>query len=299
MTAARSLSVTRGVALQCTRKLLKNPLKALPPVVLPLFVFAAFSGALSAVGDTPGFGYYDFTAFLFVFILYMAAMFVGVFTAFDIAIDYASGLGARFMIAAPQRMAIITGYVIVALGRGLVGIAVVWAIALATGMPVRGDAPEIAGIVVLALLLNVAATLYGAGIALRFQSTASSVLILIPVFMALFLTPAIVPRDRLGSWLGTLAGINPLTPPLEAGRGFLADDPVSVVLAFALAVGLVIVFWIWAMRGMRRAEQGPGATRRRGPRSRRRPGGRRREPGGRRRGPGRRRRPGASPSPLP
>ncbi len=292
MTAARSLSVTRGVALQCTRKLLKNPFKALPPMLLPLFVFAAFSGALSAVGQTRGFGYYDFTAFLFVFIVYMAAMFVGVFTAFDIATDYASGLGARFMIAAPRRAAIITGYVIVALGRAIVALAVVWAIALATGMPVRGDAPEIAGIVVLALLLNVAATLYGAGIALRFQSTASSVLILIPVFMLLFLTPVFAPRDRLGSWLETAAGFNPLTPPLEAGRGFLADDPVSVALAFAVAVGLVIVFWIWAVRGMHRAEQGPGVSRRRRPRGRGRPGGRRRGPRGRRR-------PGASTTPVP
>jgi ABC-2 type transport system permease protein len=267
MTATRSLSVAGGVARQCTRKLRKNPPKSLPPILLPLFIFAAFTGALSAVGDTKGFGYYDFTAFLFVFILYMAAMFVGVFTAFDVAIDFESGLGARLMLGTPRRMAIVAGYVVVAVGRGVLAMAVVWAIALATGMPVRGDAPEIAGLVALALLLNVAATLYGAGIALRFQSTASSVLILIPVFMALFLTPVFAPRHELTAWLETAAGVNPLTAPIEAGRGFLADDPVSVGLSFAAAGGLVIAFWAWAVRGMRRAEQGPG-TRRRRPRRR-------------------------------
>jgi ABC-type multidrug transport system permease subunit len=251
MTAGRSISVGQGVALQSARKLLKNPLKTLPPMLLPLFIFAAF------------------TAFQFVFVLYMAAMFAGVFTSFDIVFDYESGLGARLMLGAPRRMAIVSGYLIVALGRGLVAMAVVWAIALATGMPVRGDALEIAGIVVLALLLNVAATLYGAGIALRFQTTASSVLILIPVFMVQFLTPVFSPRKQLGGWLETAAGVNPLTAPMEAGRGLLANDPVSVGLAFGAAGGLVILFSIWAVRGMRKAEQGPGAGRSRGPRRRR------------------------------
>lgn len=269
MTAARSISVAQGVARQCARKLLKNPPKALPPMLLPLFFFAAFTGALSAVGDTKGFGYFDYTAFQFVSVLYMAAMFVGVFTAFDITADYESGMGHRLMLAAPRRMAIVAGYLIVALGRAVFAIAVVWAIALATGMPVRGGALEIAGLVALALLLNLATTLYGAGIALRFQSTASGVLILIPVFMALFLTPMFIPRDQLSGWLKAVAGLNPLTAAVEAGRGFLADDPVSVGLAFAAAGGLAIAFSVWAVRGMSKAEKGPGAGRSRRSRRRR------------------------------
>ena len=262
MSTGRSASVARGIALQTTRKLLKNPAKALPPLLLPLFFFAAFTGALSAVGDTSGFGYYDYTAFQFVLVLYMAAIFVGVFTAFDITMDYASGLGNRFMSAAPRRIAILSGYLIVGFGRGLLSIAVVWAIAVVIDMPVRGGALDIAGIVGLALLLNVATTLYGAGIALRFQSTASGVLVLIPAFMALFLTPVFSPRDQLGGWLEFAAGINPLTAPMEAGRGFLADDPVSVGLAYAVVVVLLVVFGGWAARGMGRAERGRKARRR-------------------------------------
>jgi ABC-2 type transport system permease protein len=124
-------------------------------------------------------------------------------------------------------------------------------------MPVHGDPLEIAGLVALALLLNVATTLYGAGIALRFQTTASGVLILIPAFMVLFLSPVFIPRERLSGWLHTAASVNPLTPLLESGRGFLAGSPVSTGLAFAAAAGLVIAFSIWAARGMRSAEAGP------------------------------------------
>ena len=48
--------------------------------------------------------------------------------------------------------------------------------------------------------------------------------------------------------------MNPLTPAMEAGRGFLADDPVSVGLAFLVAGGLIIAFGVWAVLGMRKAE---------------------------------------------
>ncbi len=167
--SARSVSVAQGVAYQCTRKLIRLPPKLLPSLLLPLFMFAAFGGALGAVGSTRGFGYYNYTAFVFVFVVYMAAMFAAVFTTFDIAADYESGFGHRMMLAAPRRLAIVGGYVMVSFWRGLLNVVVVFAIALATGMPVKGDALDIAALIVLAVLLNVATTLYGAGIALRFQ----------------------------------------------------------------------------------------------------------------------------------
>jgi ABC-2 type transport system permease protein len=255
VSAARSLSVARGVAKFGLRGLLNDPPKLFPPVLVPLFFFAAFKGALSGIGNTKGFGYYDFTAFQFVFILYMAAMFVGVFTAFDIAADYESGMGRRLMAAAPKRMAIIAGYLLVGLGRCAMALVVVWAVVLATGMPVRGGALDIAAVVALAVLLYLATTLYGAGIALRFQTVAAGTLVLIPVFMVLFLTPVFVPRDQLTAWVSGIAGVNPLTATMEAGRGFLANDPVSVGLAFAAAGGLVAVFGVWAVTGMRKAEK--------------------------------------------
>ncbi|MDQ4049721.1 MAG: ABC transporter permease [Actinomycetota bacterium] len=256
MSGGHSLSVVRGVASRNARGLLKLPAKLLPPILVPLFFFIAFKGAFSALGDAKGFDYYDFTAFIFVVILYMAGMFSGAFTAIDILVDYESGLGRRLMAAVPRRMAIVYGYLIVGIARGLVAMAVVWGVVLATGMPVRGDAPDIAALVLLALLLNIAATLFGAGVALRFQSVGAGTLIFIPTFITLFLTPLFAERDSLSAVLKAAAGVNPLTPPIEAGRGFLADDPVNAGLAFGCAGGLVIAFALWALLGMRKAERG-------------------------------------------
>lgn len=268
MTVAGVFSVAWAVARQDALKLRQVPAKLVPPILLPLFMFAAFGGALGAVGNTPGFAYYNYTAFVFVFVVYMASMFAAVFTTFDIAADFQAGFGARMMLAVPRRMAIVVGYLIVALARGLLGIGVVFAVAVVTGMPVQGGAADIALLVVLALLLNVATTLYGAGIALRFQSTSCGVLILIPSFMVFFVAPIFIPRPQLTGWLRTAADVNPLTPVLEAGRGFLAGDPVKVGLGFAAAAGLIAVFGLWAATGLRRAERGPSErpSRRRGQR---------------------------------
>jgi ABC-2 type transport system permease protein len=251
----RSLSVALAVAQRSTRKLRKSPVVAVVPTMIPLFFFASFTGALSSFGDAPSFGYYDYTAFVFVFVLYQGAIYIAIFTTFELASDYQTGVASRMMTAAPRRMAIVGGYVMSALGRGVVVVAVLWTVALIAGMPVRGNAIEIAGVVALALLLNVATTLYGAGVVLRLRSTAAGALILIPIFMLMFLTPVFTVRAQLGGWLETVASINPLTALLEAGRGFLAGDPVSVALSFVAAFGLVIASCVWAMLGMRKAAQ--------------------------------------------
>ena len=253
----RSFSVASGVAARGARRLIGTPLAAVGQMVIPLFFFTAFTGALSPVGSTRGFGYYNFTAFEFVFVLFQGAIFAGVFAAVEIAADYSSGIGNRMMLAAPRHTAIIVGYLAVGLARAGLWIGVVWAIALAVGMPVRGDTLEITGLIALALLLNLATTLWGAGVALRLKNVGSGVLIMIPAFMVMFLSPVVVPRDHLSEWLKDAAGANPFTPPLEAGRGLLAGEPVRVATAFAAAGGLVIFFAAWAVRGMRRAEHGP------------------------------------------
>jgi len=41
---------------------------------------------------------------------------------------------------------------------------------------------------------------------------------------------------------------------LEAGRGFVSGDTVHVGIAFGSALGLGVLFTIWAIRGLRDAE---------------------------------------------
>jgi hypothetical protein len=76
----------------------------------------------------------------------------------------------------------------------------------------------------------------------------------LPVFLVLFLTPVYVPLPLLAGWVHAVASVNPATALLEAGRGFIAGDPVHAALAFACGAALGVLFSVWALRGLRSAE---------------------------------------------
>jgi ABC-2 type transport system permease protein len=247
-------SVAGAVAWRHLNNLVKNPALFLPPLVFPLFFFAAFAGGLSAVGDAPGFDYPDYTAFQFVFVLLQTAAFGGVFTGFSIAADWESGFARRMMLAAGHRSALIAGYVMAAAARTVVVGGVVCVVALATGMEIGGNGVELSGLFLLALIVNVAATLFGAGVSLRFRTMQAAPALQTPVFLFLFLAPVYTPRDLLAGWIHSVANVNPATALLEAGRGLVSGLPAETGLAFGAAIGLALVFALWAVRGMRSAE---------------------------------------------
>jgi ABC-2 type transport system permease protein len=75
------------------------------------------------------------------------------------------------------------------------------------------------------------------------------------VFLVLFFAPVYVPIGLLAGWIHAIASVNPATAFLEGGRSLLAGDPDQVALAFSLALGLVLAFAAWALRGLRSAER--------------------------------------------
>ena len=131
---------------------------------------------------------------------------------------------------------------------------VVTVVAVISGMTVSGSPGQLFAVVLLALLLNVAALLWAAGIAMRFRTVQAGPLMQMPVFLALFLAPVYVPLSLLTGWIDAVASFNPITYLLEAARGLVAGDPVYVGLAFGLAFALVGGFLVWARRGLRNAE---------------------------------------------
>jgi ABC-2 type transport system permease protein len=252
----KTLGVIRAVAWRTLHVVFTNPSLLIPSLVFPLFFFVAFAGGLSRVDDVPGFDFpLGYTAFQFVFVLLQSAAFGGVFTGFGIARDFETGFARRLLLAAPNRSGIVLGYAVAALVRWLVTAAVVTAVALAAGMEVGGDGVDLFGLYALALVLNVAAIFWAAGVAMRLRTVQAGPIMQMPVFLVLFFAPVYVPLSLLDGWIHTLASINPLTRVLEAGRSLLAGSPTEVGVAFAVAAGLAGAFWLWALRGLRSAER--------------------------------------------
>ena len=76
-----------------------------------------------------------------------------------------------------------------------------------------------------------------------------------PIFTLLFLSPVYVPLHLLEGWIHAVAKLNPITYILTSGRGFISGDPIDVALAFALAFALCGGLGLWALLGLKRAEQ--------------------------------------------
>jgi ABC-2 type transport system permease protein len=246
--------VAWAVAGRQVYKYFTNP-AFLAPALFPLFFFVAFAGGLTRVGDVPGFDYAaGYIAFQYVWALLQAVSMGGAFTGFSIAGDFENGFARRLMLAASNRYGIILGYTIASLVRATMTGTLVTVIALVAGIPISGGF-DIFGLVGLAVLINIAATLFGAGVAMLLRTQQAGPVIRTPIFLVLFLAPVFVPLNLLTGWIETLARLNPFTPILGTARGFLAGDPTNVVPAFAISAALVVVLALWAVYGLRRAEK--------------------------------------------
>ena len=250
----RYLSVARTVYWRHMHFVFRRPALLLPALVFPLFFYMAFAGGLSGVSDIPGFDYYDYNAFQFTFVLLQAAAFGGVFIGFSIGADFDAGFTRRMFLAAHDRSAVLAGYGMAALVRALMVWALVFAIALATGMEVAGSLADLAGLVWLAMIVNVAAFLFAAGMMTRFRTMQAAPAMQIPMFMILMTAPVYVPRAMIEGWVATATQYNPFTAIVEAGRSLMAGDPFHLLLAFAAAAGLLALMVVFAKTGLRRAE---------------------------------------------
>ena len=249
------LNVARGVAWRSLHNVFTNPSLLIPQLAFPLFFFTAFAGGLSGVGNVRGFDFAPgYTAFQFVFVLCQSAAFGGVFTGFGIARDFDTGFVRRLLLAAPNRTGIVLGYTIAALVRWSATATFLTIVAFAVGMNVGGGGVDLPALYLLAALVNIAAGLWACGVAMRLRSLQAFPVMQMPVFLALFFAPVYVPLALLHGWIHAIATVNPLTRVLEAGRSLVAGSPTDVAIAFAAATGLAIVFSVWAVRGLRRAE---------------------------------------------
>jgi ABC-2 type transport system permease protein len=251
----RFADVAGAVAWRSIHRFVTKPQFLLPSIIFPMFFFVAFAGGLSSVGDVPGFDFRSgYTAFQFVFVLLQASAFGGVFTGFSIAADFESGFSRRLLLAAPNRLGILAGYGIAALTRAAIVGTLLFAVALATGMQVGGSGVDVFGLIVLALLVNMTATLWAAGVAMRLRTIQAGPAMQMPVFILLFLAPVYVPLDLLSGWVEAVAHVNPFTVLIEGGRDLISGGHVRAWALYGVAIALLAAFALWGVRGLRRAE---------------------------------------------
>jgi ABC-2 type transport system permease protein len=248
--------VARTVAWRGIHTYIRRPDLFLPSLIFPLVFFASFAGGLSALEKLPGFAFpAGYTAFQFVFVMCQAAMFSGLFTGFSLAFDFESGFARRLMLAAEDRRGIALGYAIVGLLRAVITLSLLTVVALVSGMRITGDGVDIFGLYGLAALLVLVGYGWAGGVAFRFRTIQAGPLMQTPVFLILFLAPVYVPLQLLKGWIHDVASVNPATAFLDAGRGLISGVQDHTGLAFVCAVGLILLFAVWLLSGLRAAER--------------------------------------------
>src|SRR5207253_10853540 len=155
----------------------------------------------------------------------------------------------------PNRFGILAGYMLSTLARAAVGAAVVFGVGFAAGVRTKGNAGEIATLVTLGFLLTLMASLWSAGVALRFRTIQAGPVMQLPIFLVIFLSPVFVPLALLTGWIKSPAKVNPFTILIEQGRNLLAGTHPRTALAFGVALVVVVVATLRTLRGLRVAER--------------------------------------------
>ena len=162
------------------------------------------------------------------------------------------------MLSTRSRAPMVVGYVMSALIRETLIAAILFAVGLLAGMEVSGTPVQIAGVVALTLGFNLVIALWSVGYSLRTRSVKAGAGLQIPILILMFLVPVYTTRQLLADWVQAIADYNPVTAFMEANRGLMVGEPVSVALAFGLVAGLCLLLLVWVAGGLRSAEAAGG-----------------------------------------
>jgi ABC-2 type transport system permease protein len=254
----RFMDTTRAVAYRNIRSFFARPVVSLIPMVMPLMFFATFAGGFGALAQTRGFseGFSgNYTSFQFVFVWLQGSAFQGMFSGFGIARDYESGFARRLMLAAPNRNGILTGYLAATLFRAVIGAAIVFTAGRLAGARFDGGVTDIALLVAEGFTLTVIASLWAAGVALRFRSIQAGPLMQMPIFVVIFLSPVFIPLAAMSGWIKAPARVNPFTVFIEQGRNFITGEDAKGFVLLLVALAAVAVMTVWSARGLRSAQR--------------------------------------------
>ncbi|GAA2149977.1 ABC transporter permease [Actinomadura napierensis] len=243
-----------GIAGRNLRTAFTTPSLLLPPIVAPLVFFTAFSGGLSVLAHVPGFAYRNgYLSFEFVFAALQGAVFAGIFSGLTLARDFESGVARRLLVGVRHHRAIVGGYVLTALGRAPVVTVALFLIGLAAGMKVTADPLQLLLLFAISECLAAMGALWACGIALRLRTVQAAPLMQIFAFLTVYLSPVFAPVGLLSPWLRAVARLNPFTALLESGRGLMQGDLVRLGATAAATAGLLLLLYLWAVLGLRRA----------------------------------------------
>lgn len=252
MTASLALRDIAGVARRNLLRILRTPTMLVISAFQPAMLLLLFRYVLGGAIHVPGGRYVDFVVPA---VFVEAVLIGGMTTSIGLAQDVASGIIDRWRSLPMARSAVLAGRTLADLCRSVLSLAVMVSLGLAVGFRFHGTVPAI--VAGLALVLAFGYTfswMYAAiGLATKDPETAQIAGIL-PFFILMFASNAVVPVAVMPGWLQPFARNQPLSVTVSAVRALFEGGPAAqyVWQTMVWCCGMLAVFLPLSLRLYRR-----------------------------------------------
>ncbi|MFI5042210.1 MAG: ABC transporter permease, partial [Acidimicrobiales bacterium] len=240
--AARDIA---GVAKRNLLRMARTPQMLVIGSVQPVMLLALFRYVLGGAIHVPGGHYVNYV----VPAVFLEAVLIGgMTTAIGLAQDLQSGIIDRFRSLPMARSAVLAGRTLADLSRSLVSLALMIVLGLAVGFRFHnGWLPIAAGLFLIIVFGYAFSWMYAAiGLATRDPETAQ-VAGIMPFFILMFASNAIVPVATMPGWLQVFARNQPLSVTVDAVRALLEGGPAAHFVWQSLAWCAAIFFTFFAV----------------------------------------------------
>jgi ABC-2 type transport system permease protein len=234
-------SQARYLAWRSVIRTARQPIMIVPPLVFPLFLLAINASGLDAATSIPGFPTDSYLTFVLAFPFMQGAFFATNTAGTNLAEDIGSGFFNRLSLTPMHGSALLTGQLAGVLMIGAIQAFAFLTAGLAAGAHLEAGVGGVAVVFLLSFLVAAAFGAIGLFVGLR-TGSGEAVQGLFPLmFVLLFLSSAVMPRDLIAQdWFATLATINPVSYLIEGFRSLFIEGWDGEALALAFGVGLAI-----------------------------------------------------------
>jgi ABC transporter DrrB family efflux protein len=242
--AARDIA---GVAKRNLLRIVRTPRLLVIGALQPALLLVLFRYVLGGAIRVPGGSYVDY---IVPAIFLEAVLIGGMTTSIGLAEDLKSGILDRLRSLPMARSAVLAGRTLADLSRSLLSLAIMVGLGLLVGFHFHSDVGSIIGGMALVMVFGYAFSwMYAAiGLATKDPETAQVAGIL-PFFVLMFASNAIVPVATMPSWLQGFATNQPLSITIAAVRALLEGGPAAhyVWQSLAWSAGIFLVFFTIAL----------------------------------------------------
>jgi ABC transporter DrrB family efflux protein len=239
---------TAGVAKRNLLRIVRTPLMLIVTAVQPALFLVLFRYVLGGAIVIPGGSYVDYVVPA---IFVEAVLIGGMTTSIGLAEDLKSGIVDRFRSLPMARSAVLAGRTLADLSRSIFSLAIMVGLGLAVGFRFHQSWASIVAGLLLVIAFGFAFSWMYITIALATKDPETAQIAgILPFFVLMFASNAIVPVATMPHWLQGFARNQPLSVTVTAARALLeggAAGP-SAWQALAWAAGILVVFFAISVR---------------------------------------------------